>query len=481
MTCPHCHAGFLPDGARRCPLCGQLRSGPQKAVSVEVPPDDNYGAVDEIVRADLGSQFRIERPLKHGRASHVYLVHDASRRGGREAALKVVVLPPGVTSTDTARFQVAAHTAAGLDHPHIAQPYRHGTTEALWWCAMDYVPAPSLAERLAAGLGHPLDVPLTWRIALQVASALDYAHRRGIVHGALNPSDVLLDDAGWVRVVDTGLAAATRTAAETGDEPIGPLADQYSLAVIVRTCLTGEPPRGGAVPLAGLPPEAGARAAQALQRALAQAPGHRFAGVVDFVAALTGGAPQTPLGFSPRSPARGAPRPVLLFDPEDAPPPRRRVYRLGVALAIAVSMGALWLAAQAGTHNRVEPIRPPEPVVLAPKPAPLLVPQEAPLAPAPSPAPPPAPTRTAVVPPRRRPVPAVREPGYLSVSSRPWALLSIDGRLIGNTPRINVRLPAGVHQLRLQRAGFRTYEAAVEVKPGETLSITGVTLTETAR
>src|SRR5260221_13125459 len=177
MTSPHCRAGFLREGARRCPLCGQLRSGPQKAVSVEVPPDDNYGAVDEIVRAELGSQFRIERPLKHGRASHVYLVHDASRRGGREAALKVVVLPPGVTSKDTARFQVAAHTAAGLDHPHIAQPYRHGTTEALWWGAMDYVPAPSLANRLPGGLGPPLHVRLPRPRARQVARPLAYAHR----------------------------------------------------------------------------------------------------------------------------------------------------------------------------------------------------------------------------------------------------------------------------------------------------------------
>ena len=72
MTCPHCQAGFLPEGARRCPLCGQLRSGSQTAVSVDVAPADqtpaeDYSAADDLVTAQLGTLFRIERPLKRGR------------------------------------------------------------------------------------------------------------------------------------------------------------------------------------------------------------------------------------------------------------------------------------------------------------------------------------------------------------------------------------------------------------------------------
>ena len=93
-----------------------------------------------------------------------------------------------------------------------------------------------------------------------------------------------------------------------------------------------------------------------------------------------------------------------------------------------------------------------------------------------SPAPPPPPAQP------RRVVPkaASPEPGFLSVNARPWALLSVDGRLIGNTPKVRVRLPPGVHQLRLQRVGFKTYEAAVEVKPGATVSITNITLAATS-
>jgi serine/threonine protein kinase len=468
MTCPHCQAGFLPDGARRCPLCGQLRSSSQAAVSVDVVPEDlpveDYGAIDDLVGAELGALFRIERPLKHGPTSHVYFALDALRGGGRETALKVYLAPEGA---DAAQFQQAARTAAGLDHPNIARPYRHGTTETLWWYAMDYVPAPSIAERLAAGMRRPLDVPLTWRIALQIASVLDYAHRHGVVHGALKTSDVLLDDAGWVRVVDTGLAQA---------RPVGPVDDQQSFARIVYECLTGAPPQADAVNAAALPADAGRHAAQVLQRALSPTPGHRFPGVLDFVAALTGRGPQA-LGFAPQhAPPRGPQRPVLLFDTEDPPPPRRR-YRLGMIVGLMLGALVLWIAAQPGqagdmtrpmsvkVADRVTAVVPaePRPVVAQPPPPP----------PRPSPARRPAPA------PARRSPPVEVAPGYLSVSARPWAMLSIDGRLIGNTPRLRVRLSPGVHQFRLQRAGFKTYEAAVEVKPGETVTITNITLSAT--
>ena len=510
MTCPHCQAGFLPEGARRCPLCGQLRSGSQTAVSVDDAPADptpaqDYSAADELVSRQLGTLFRIERPLKHGRVSHVYSAHDASGGGpGREVALKVYILPPGTPPVDGARFQQAARTAAGLDHPNIARPYRHGTTDKLWWYAMDYVPAPSVAERLAAGRGLPLDVPLTWRIALQVASALDYAHRRGFVHGALKPTDILLDDAGWVHLVDTGFGFAARAFSRGGESaendpartyfapeyftsprPVGPLADQYSLALIVRECLTGAPPQTGTASAVPLPPAAGPNAAQLLQRALAQTPSQRFVGVLDFVATLTGGGPQK-LGVTPRrSPPRGARRPVLLFDTED--PPQRRRYRLGLSLALMLGAGVLWVAAQpgqagdmsranhVGSTERVTAVRPPEPAPVAAEPAPPVDPP---------PQPTPLPKARAAAPPRRppptpTPAPVVAAPGFLSVSTRPWALLSVDGRLIGNTPKVNVRLAAGMHQFRLQRPGFKTYEAAVKVKAGETVSITNLTLTAT--
>jgi serine/threonine-protein kinase len=454
MTCPHCQAGFLPEGARRCPLCGQLRSGSQPAIAVAEPPAEDYSGVDEMVRAELGSLLRIERAVKHGETSHVYFARDALG-GGRETALKVIVRPAGATAKDAERFRHAARSAAQLDHPNIARPYRHGATDTLWWYAMEYVPAPSLADRLAVGMGRPLDVPLTWRIALQVASALDYAHRRGIVHGALKSTDVLLDDAGWVHVVDIGLAQASKTS--------GPLADQYALALIVRECLAGEPPQP---------------AVQVLERALARDPAQRFVGVLAFVAALTGGEAQT-VGLTPRSPPRGARRPVLLFETETPEPPRRRLYRVGVGVGVAVTGGVLWLGAQSNRDQVIlgQPLE--RPVAVAPAPTPPPAPAPEPVSTAAPPAAAPAPPRATKPAPPRRVIPPRPGPGYLSVNSNPWALLSIDGRAMGTTPRIKLRLPAGTHQFRLQRAGFKPYDATVVVQEGATLVITNITLTAT--
>lgn len=423
MTCPRCSIGLLPDDTHRCPLCGLVPG------SMAVVRAGGDAAVDDIVARELGAQFRIERALKRGPASHVFLVRDAE--DGRAAALKVIVPRRDMPPVPAARFRDAARSAAGLDHPHIVRPYRHGVTDALRWYAMEYVPARSLAEVIA---GRPLDVSRTWHIAQQVASALDYAHRRGLAHGALTPRDVLLDDGGWVRVLDVGMAPA----------PVSPAADQYALALVVRECLTGV-----------VSPHVG----EVLARAMAPRPVDRFSGVLDFVAALTG--PETaprPLGFAGRAPERG-PRPrVLLIEPEPVPRRPRRFYRAGIALALAMAAGVLWL----GWERRDGGSAVPAPAIRTP----------------PVTAPPPGDAVVAAPTPIRLTRPPARSlaPGYLSVNALPWAVLSVDGRLIGNTPQIKLRLPAGVHRFRLVRDGFRPYDAAVALKSGETVRLTSITL-----
>ena len=119
-----------------------------------------------------------------------------------------------------------------------------------------------------------------------------------------------------------------------------------------------------------------------------------------------------------------------------------------------------------------------DPPVIAP------LPEEAPPpAPAPVPAPAPAPARRAT---RRvevvRTPPAPRggqqaRPGYISINSRPWAELSVDGRVVGNTPQIKIWLTPGRHQLLLTREGFQTYTAWVVVPPDGNVRLTDITLT----
>jgi serine/threonine-protein kinase len=86
--------------------------------------------------------------------------------------------------------------------------------------------------------------------------------------------------------------------------------------------------------------------------------------------------------------------------------------------------------------------------------------------------------------PRPRPSaasPAPRQPaapGYLSVNSRPWAELSVDGQVVGNTPQVRVRVIPGRHQLLVARPGFQAYSVWVDVRAGATVRLTNITLAE---
>jgi hypothetical protein len=78
-----------------------------------------------------------------------------------------------------------------------------------------------------------------------------------------------------------------------------------------------------------------------------------------------------------------------------------------------------------------------------------------------------------------RPAPRPRQlSGYLSVNSRPWAELSVDGQVVGNTPQVRVRVIPGRHHLLLARPGFQAHSTWVEVAPGATVRLTNITLAE---
>jgi len=105
-------------------------------------------------------------------------------------------------------------------------------------------------------------------------------------------------------------------------------------------------------------------------------------------------------------------------------------------------------------------------------------PPPAPTAPTAPPAPPARPAPS----PRRRPTQrVVGLAGYLSINSSPWAELSVDGRVVGNTPQIRVRVSPGRHHLLLVREGFKTHDAWVDVIAGGTVRITNITLEKDAQ
>jgi eukaryotic-like serine/threonine-protein kinase len=154
--------------------------------------------------------YEIVGPLGAGGMGEVYRAKDS--RLGREVAVKV--LPQHLTDSPEvrARFEREARTVSSLNHPHICTLHdvgQEGTTDYL---VMELVEGETLAARLERG---PLTIPEVLRLGIQIADALDRAHRAGVVHRDLKPGNVMLTRAG-AKLMDFGLARATGMAGPAG-------------------------------------------------------------------------------------------------------------------------------------------------------------------------------------------------------------------------------------------------------------------------
>jgi serine/threonine protein kinase len=177
------------------------------------PPSGSDGASSESdrhalndVRASLGSDYDILRPLGHGAMATVYLAKD--RALGVLVAVKV--LRPGKAADETARrrFEREARAAASLaDHPNTVAVTRFGRlSDQTPYLVMQYVKGRTMEERLKAE--GRLAVPEALAVLSQVASALVLAHSKGIVHRDIRPGNVLWDEEkGRARLTDFGIAA----------------------------------------------------------------------------------------------------------------------------------------------------------------------------------------------------------------------------------------------------------------------------------
>ncbi|MGE5803903.1 MAG: serine/threonine-protein kinase [Gemmatimonadota bacterium] len=431
---------------------------------------------DALVRRELGQLFTVERALHHGPLASVYVARET--KSGAMVALKTIVRLPSLEPESEGRFRRQAAGAARLDHPHIIPVRRYGVSPSFLWYSMHYCPAGAVRTV------PPMAVIDCISAVQQIASALDYAHGRGTVHADLRPANVLLDASGLIRLSDFGILHALGgvAALETVQFPPGaldylapeqlvkngvpgPAADQYALGVLAYEYLAGLPlfgatsaedlaerRRAGPPPdLTALRPDVPSRLAEAVRRALSDAPGDRFASVAEFVGALT--SPAVPVVLLPEeatSDDDDGPLPVLR-------PRGRPWWIMGVASAVLlVAAGSLWFASTSRSPTESAVV---SPVPVAPPEQPSLNVER----------PPPAAADPSAAP---RPLP----PAQVVVSSMPWAELYVDGRLVGNTPVVDLRLPAGQHRLRLERVGFRPHEQVVNLAPGQRLRITGIVL-----
>jgi eukaryotic-like serine/threonine-protein kinase len=148
--------------------------------------------------------YEILSPLGSGGMGEVYRARDS--RLDRVVAIKILhsrlADEPGLRD----RFEREARVLAGLNHPHICALYDIGRESAVDYLVMEYLDGQSLARKLEEG-ALPIDQAILW--AMQLAEALDQAHRRGILHRDVKPGNIMLTASG-IKLMDFGLAKASR-------------------------------------------------------------------------------------------------------------------------------------------------------------------------------------------------------------------------------------------------------------------------------
>ncbi|MEZ6008742.1 MAG: serine/threonine-protein kinase [Planctomycetota bacterium] len=204
--CPRCSGAVLVAGHPAevaCTSCGD-RFPPEGLATAQfhrphIAPDP-VDPDDPLVGERLG-RWRIQRLLGRGGMGRVYEATDRFRR--KHVALKVLSEHLAADEAFRKRFDRESETLAELTHPHIVRVVDRGEDEGRLWFAMDYVRGESLRRRLERG---PLPAVEAVAVATQVASALSYAHERGVIHRDLKPENVLLGEDGTARLVDFGLS-----------------------------------------------------------------------------------------------------------------------------------------------------------------------------------------------------------------------------------------------------------------------------------
>jgi serine/threonine-protein kinase len=339
----------------------------------------------------LADRYEVEREVGAGGMATVYLARDLKH--DRSVAIKVL-RPELAAALGADRFLREVKITAGLNHPHILPLLDSGDADGMLFYVMPFVEGESLRDRLERE--KQLSFDDTLRITYEVADALSFAHKAGIIHRDIKPENILISaghavvsdfgiaravrEAGGQRLTETGLSLGTPSYMSpeqaTGGPTIDARSDIYSLASVLYEMLAGEPPYSGpttqsiiAKLMTEQPPSlrtlrntVPVAMDRVVMASLAKAPADRFADAEAFVAALRSAsvAESAPAAVpsSPKSKvaligvaalAIGAIVVGLVAiagrgPPETLPQPRRQLTLTGTADLPALSPDGQWIA-----------------------------------------------------------------------------------------------------------------------------------------
>ncbi|MGQ9888591.1 MAG: serine/threonine-protein kinase [Aggregatilineales bacterium] len=215
-----------------------------------------------MIGRTLGGKYEIKQLIGKGGMATVYRGYQADV--DRDVAVKVLLLNPALSEEFAERFRLEARTIARLQHPHILPLYDYGVEDGILYLVTAYVSGGTLSDRIARG---PLPVDEVDTLLRQIAPALDYAHRQGIVHRDIKPANILITAEGHPLLADFGIAKLAEgdarltatggligTPAYMAPEQVqglqvGPSADIYSLGVVVFEMLSGRQPYTAETPM----------------------------------------------------------------------------------------------------------------------------------------------------------------------------------------------------------------------------------------
>ncbi|MFP5317930.1 MAG: protein kinase domain-containing protein [Acidimicrobiia bacterium] len=323
----------------------------------------------------LAGRYRLRRPIARGGMAEVWEATDDIL--GRPVALKVLLPHLAADESFRERFRREAIAAARLAHPNVVATFDTGVDDGVAFIVLELVHGRTLHEILSQSGALPAARAV--HVAVQVAAALDYAHRHGVVHRDVKPGNILLTNEDQVKVADFGIAKAaigtsdsrpfasldlTQSGAILGTakylspeqvngEAIDGRADIYSLGVVLYEMLCGRPPYVGetdvavamqhvqSTPLSPRQVRAGIpRPLEAVVlRAMAKRPADRYATAGDLQSALLsvdlGPDDAVPMVVRDPTPPRGMPAPTFRESE------RSWLYPVAAIVAVAVALGII--------------------------------------------------------------------------------------------------------------------------------------------